>query len=88
MNWAAVSAIISCITLIGGVGVSGVLWGKLTEKVAGTEKRIDGHKSELLAVDLRLNAHDVQIGRLEEWKAGYNAAARVGGKTPEIQEGR
>ncbi len=84
MNWPAISAIVSVLTLlIVSIGW-GVLWGTLTEKVAGNTKRLDSHKAELADVDTRLNKHDVQIGRLEEWKSGYNAAARVGGRTAEV----
>ena len=84
VNWAAVSAIISAVTLIGVVGVGGVMWGGLTEKVSGLWKRVDSHKAEIASLDSRLNTHDVQLGRLEEWKSGYNAAARIGGHTPEV----
>jgi hypothetical protein len=84
MNWAAVSAIISALTLIGVVGVGGVMWGSLTEKVSGLSKRADGHKVEIAEHALHLSQHDVQLGRLEEWKSGYNAAARIGSHTPEI----
>lgn len=84
MNWAAVSAIVSLITLVGVFGVGGVMWGRLTEKVSTQTKGLDGCKGELAIVDQRLNGHDVQIGRLQEWKDGYNAAARVGGRTAEV----
>ena len=84
VNWGAVSAIISAITLIGVVGVGGIMWGGLTEKVSGLGRRADSHKAEIAVIDERLNSHDVQLGRLEEWKSGYNAAARVGGHTPEV----
>ena len=84
INWAAVSAVVSTITLVGVVGVGGVMWGSLTEKVSGIIKRIDSHKSELAAIDVKLNSHDVQIGRLEEWKSGYNAAAQMGRHVSEI----
>ena len=84
INWAAVSAIVSTITLVGVVGVGGMMWGTLTEKVSGVIKRLDGHKTEIAQIDVRLNSHDVQIGRLEEWKAGYNAAAQVGRHTQEL----
>jgi hypothetical protein len=84
MNWAAVSAIISAITLIGVCGVGGIMWGSLTERVSGLSKRADGHKIEIAEHAQHLSQHDVQLGRLEEWKAGYNAAARTGGHTPEI----
>jgi len=84
MNWAAVSAVISGITLLLVAVGGGVMWGTLTEKVAGQTKRLDGHKLEIARVELRLNDHDVQIGKLEEWKSGYNAAARVGGRTAEM----
>lgn len=85
MNWAAISAIISAVTLLTVAIGGGVMWGTLTEKVAGLTKRADGHKTEIASLDQRVNNHDVQIGRLQEWKDGYNAAARVGGRTAEVQ---
>jgi hypothetical protein len=84
MNWAELAAIVSLITLVIVLIGGGVLWGSLTEKVAGQTKRLDGHKAELSAIDAKVNAHDVQIGKLEEWKSGFNAAARVSGRTPEV----
>jgi hypothetical protein len=84
MNWAAVSAIISAITLIGVVGIGGIMWGKMSEQVAGQTKRLDSHKIELADHATHLSQHDVQLGRLEEWKAGYNAAARIGGHMAEV----
>ena len=84
MNWSEISAVASIgsffLVLAGGA----VLWGKMTERVSGLTKRVDSHKGELAALDGRVNAHDVQIGRLEEWKSGFNAAARVSGRTPEV----
>lgn len=84
MNWPAVAAAFSALTfvivLIGG----GVLWGTLTEKVSGLSKRADSHGKELAMLDRRVNGLDVEVAKLQEWKAGYNAAARVGGKTAEV----
>ena len=65
--------------VIGG----GVMWGRITEKVSGLTKRADSHRAELQSHDVRLNTHDVAIGRLEEWKAGYNAAVHAGGRSTE-----
>jgi len=84
MNWAAISAVVSIITLLIVAVGGGVLWGTLTERVSGQAKRLDSHKEEIAEIDGRLNTHDVQIGKLEEWKSGYNAAARVSGRTPEV----
>ena len=84
INWAAVSAVVSTITLVGVVGIGGMMWGSLTEKVAGIIKRVDSHKSEIAEIDGRLNSHDIQIGKLEEWKAGYNAAVQMGRHVTEI----
>lgn len=87
MNWAAISAIISAITLIGVVGVGGVMWGSLSEKVSGHTKRLDDHKAQIAAIDKHINSQDIELGRLQEWKNGYNAAARVSGggkQTPEV----
>ena len=84
MNWAAISAVVSAATLLFMVGGFFYTWGTMTEKISGQTLRLDEHRDSLSNQESRLNAHDVQIGRLEEWKAGYNAAARVGGHTPEV----
>jgi hypothetical protein len=84
MNWAAVSAVISAVTLLLVLVGGGVLWGALTEKVAGHTERLDSHKAEIGVIDGRLNVHDVEIAKLVEWKNGYNAAALVGRHTPEV----
>lgn len=83
MNWAAVSAIISALTLICVVGPGLIMWGIVTEKVSGLTKRADDHKAIIAKQADRLSVHDVQIGRLEEWKDGYNAAVRTSGRVAE-----
>ena len=84
MNWAAVSAVVSAITLIGVVGFGGVMWGTLTEKVSNLDRHMESRSVEIAAIDGRLNSHDVQIGRLEEWKSGYNAAVHASGRASEV----
>jgi hypothetical protein len=78
INWAAISAIVSVITLVGVVGVGGVMWGTLSEKVATAVEGLKTNASDHAHFDTRLTAHEVQLGRLEEWKNGYNAAVRTG----------
>ncbi len=84
MNWVAVAAVASCLTLLAVLVGGGVMWGTLTEKVAGLTKRADSHGKEIALLDGRVNTMDVEIAKLKEWKSGYNAAARVGGKTAEV----
>lgn len=84
MNWAAVSAIVSALTLLVMIGGFAYTWGTWSEKVAGQGKRIDEHRDLIAAQEQTINLHGIQLGRLEEWKAGYNAAARIGGHTPEV----
>lgn len=84
IDWPAVSAGISALTLIGTVGIGGVMWGRLSERVGGQTERLDDHKASLATHDKHLGEHDVAIGRLVEWKEGYNAAALIGRHTPEI----
>ena len=84
LDWAAVSAGVSILTLVGTVGVGGMMWGKLTERVGGQTKRLDMHQEQLADNSAKIAGHDVKIGRLEEWKEGYNAAAAMGRHTSEI----
>jgi hypothetical protein len=85
MNWAAVSAILSALTFLGVVGPGLVMWGKLSERVSGHTARLDDHKKQIAGTMERLGHMDTEIGRLQEWKEGYNAAARIStGNTREI----
>lgn len=83
MNWAAVSAIISAITLLGVVGGGGAMWGTLAERVRVLTERSESHKSILAEQALKLNRHDVHLGRLEEWKSLSFGMAQSGSDTPE-----
>ena len=84
MNWAAAAAICSALTLVGGVGVGGVLWGRLSEKVQGLTQRADSHKAHLEVLDASVSSLGRDVARLQEWKDGYNAAASVGRHTAEL----
>ncbi len=77
---AIISGVTLLIVLIGG----GAMWGMLTEKVSGHARRLESQEDEIQRIDARLNGVDVDLGRLKEWKDGYNAAARVGGRTSEV----
>jgi len=77
MDWAAISAIVSAVTLIGTVGIGGIMWGTMAEKVLGTVKRLDANSVEHEHFEVRLTSHDITLGRLQEWKDGYNAAVRT-----------
>jgi len=87
MNWAAAAAIISGITLLLVLFGGAVLWGKLTEKVEGHDRRLDSHKAEIFEINNRLIAHDVDIGRLKEWKDGFNAGVGVRQHVEMAQQG-
>ncbi len=79
-NWAEVAAVCSLLgvfaTIIGVAFTS----GRLTEKLGEADKRINWHDETLKAYGETLTDHEVQLGRLNEWKDGYNAAARVSGQ--------
>lgn len=79
MNWAAIAAIVSGCGLL--VTVLGIAYtsGKLTQRIDDTEKVVGGHAETLAEHAARLGVHDVDLGRLKEWKDGFNAAARVSG---------
>lgn len=77
MNWAAVAAIASLIgvlvTIVVGAYNSGQVTQKLDNNIADTRahaERLDDHGE-------RIGGLDVKVGKLEEWKEGYNAASRV-----------
>ena len=61
-NWSAVSAVVSVLTLVGTVGVGGMMWGSLTERVKNLTKRVDDHRSELDEHEKRMNSSDTGSG--------------------------
>jgi len=84
MNWSALSAIISGVTLFGTVGMGGIMWGSLTERVKNLTTSHEDNRTSLADHEQRLKDAEVKVGRLQEWKEGYNAAAQVGQRVREI----
>lgn len=79
-NWAAVAAagsIFGVLATIIGVAFTS---GRLTEKLGEHKVKLDEHAEAIKAHGETLTDHEVQLGRLNEWKDGYNAAARVSGQ--------
>ncbi len=72
-----VAALASCfgilVTIVGVAYVS----GRLTQQIAENRKLVDEHDRTLAEHGERLSDHDVKIGRLHEWKSGFNAGAAV-----------
>lgn len=79
MNWAAVAAITSIVGVVTSLLVAAYIYGKLTQQVKDGRDRTDDHGETLKAHGEKLETHGNKIGRLEEWKSGFNAAARVAG---------
>lgn len=79
MTPATVAAILSALTFLATLAGIAYTSGKLTQRIDNNDKRSDAHDAKLVLHDERLGEHDVQLGKLEEWKNGYNAAARVSG---------
>jgi hypothetical protein len=80
MNWGMIATVIASLTLM--VTLFGVVFigGKLTQQVQDNTVDIRDlrkeHCDRLDDHDDQLNAHDVSLGRLHEWKDGFNAGAR------------
>ena len=77
-DWGAVSAIASVVTLVGTVGVGGMMWGSLTERVKNLTKRVDDHRSELDEHEKRMNSSDRDLAGLKQWKEIYSAGQSAG----------
>jgi hypothetical protein len=77
-NWGAVSAFTSVITLVGTVGIGGVMWGKLTERVSNLSGRVNVHRTELDIHEKRMNDADRELARLNQWKEIYAAGQESG----------
>ena len=81
INWAAVAAIMSVLTLLTVVIGIAVGWGKMTERVDNLSLEVDGNRVNVEKHAITLTDHAVAIGKLEQWKDGFNAAAKVSGQT-------
>lgn len=51
--------------------------GKMTQQIADNKVMLLEHDVTLQAHAEKLSDHDVELGKLNEWKNGYNAAAAV-----------
>lgn len=85
-NWADIAAAVAAVASLLGIFVTlfttAKAMGQMTERLLESRKDIGEHAIRLDGHDRRLNSHDVDIARLQEWKDGYNAAARLSGKEP------
>lgn len=80
MNWSAIAAVCSLFGVVATIVGVAFTSGRLTEKIRENKEKVDGHGVLLVEHGSRLNDHDVELAKLNEWKNGYNAAARVSGK--------
>jgi hypothetical protein len=71
MNWSAVGAIVSVITLVLMLAGGGVLWGTLTERVTGLTRRVEVHRNELDRHEAARTSLEQRVAIVEEWKRGF-----------------
>lgn len=79
MDWGAIAVAISALTFIATIVGASYTHGKLTQRVDQNGEDIDSLLDVQRDHGEKLAGHDVAIGRLNEWKEGFNAAARVSG---------
>ena len=77
-DWPIISTFTSLATLVGTVGVGGIMWGKLTERVTNLSGRVDVHRRELDGHENDIVKIKVDVGQLQAWKDGYSAAQQFG----------
>ena len=89
LNYAALAAIGSLLAVIAVVLGAAFTHGQLTQRVSNTEEKVADHAVKLERHDEKferqdqtLGDHSVKIGRLQEWKEGFSAGARLGKETP------
>jgi hypothetical protein len=77
VNWAALAAIGSFCGLL--VTILAVVYtsGQFTQQLRDSRKDIDSHTTTLLDHAARIGAHDVDLGKLHEWKNGIALGARI-----------
>lgn len=86
MNWSAVAAIGSLIGVVVTIVSVAYMSGQFTQQIKDGkakekehDERFDKHDAKFDQVASKLEDHGEKIGRLQEWKNGFNAAARVSG---------
>lgn len=79
MNWAALAAFGSLFGVIASALTAAFVYGKLTAEVTNNKADTRAHSETLEKHAEKLEDHGEKIGRLQEWKNGFNAAARVSG---------
>jgi len=68
---AAGCSLIGTLVTIGGIAYTS---GKLTQQIVDTRARTEEHKITLKEHAEKLEEHGDKISRLQEWRAGFNAA--------------
>lgn len=80
INWPEVGVLVGIatmlITIMGFVFIS----GRLTERLDEHSTRLDAHDDVLGAHAAKLNEHAVAIGKMDSWKAGFDAGSRSTGQ--------
>jgi hypothetical protein len=79
-NWAALAAVCSLAGILVTIASVAFAAGRFREKLGEHGERLGEHTDLLKTHSDTLTDHEVQLGRLNEWKDGYNAAARVSGQ--------
>lgn len=79
-----ISAVIAAIAAVAGIFVTIMsaarTAGKQAEFSRETRRIADSHTVELDRHQVRITSSEMEIAKLNEWKSGYNAAARLSGK--------
>lgn len=66
MNWSAIAAIVSCLTLLATPITAAYFYGKTSQKV-------DANERGLQELEGRVNEHDRTLGQLEGWRKSFVA---------------
>lgn len=64
MNWSAIAAIVSCLTLLATPISAAYFYGKTSQKV-------DANERDLQELGVRVNEHDRTLGELKGWRSSF-----------------
>jgi hypothetical protein len=78
MNWSAAAAIGSLLAVLAVIIGWGFTHGQLTQTVKDVKEDVSDLKQTTKAHADTLVVHGEKIGRLQEWKDGFSAGARLG----------
>lgn len=79
MNWDAIAALGSIGTAVFVVAAAFITHGRYSKTVEEHTEKLSEHQKLLGLHGDKLNEHEVELARVDEWRKGFSAAANIKG---------